>query len=266
MVKGLYTAYTGMAEEMRRMDVMTNNLANASTAGYKREGTVNQSFKDQLAFKIKDTSEIFRSRRLGDVNLGVKVGETYRDYSQGSFSVTENPYDLALDGEGFFAIEFLSKNGETSIKYTRDGAFTVDKNGYLMTKDGDYVLNANGARNSAGGQANYVKVDPNQEVKIDNFGNVFQNNVQVAQVGIVDFTDYNYLQKYGENLFDLVPGGQMIASDAKIEQGCLEMSNTNIVKEMVEMITITRAYEANQKVLTAIDGTLDKAVNAVGQV
>lgn len=266
MVKGLYTAYTGMIEEMRRMDVMTNNLANADTTGYKKEGTVNQSFDAQLALKIKDTSEIFRARRLGDVNLGVKVGETYRNYSQGSFSVTDNPYDVALDGEGFFAIEFRSKNGETSIKYTRDGSFTVDENGYLMTKDGDYVLNANGARNTAGGQANYIRVDPNQEVTIDADGTIYQNNVQVAQIGIVDFANYDFLEKYGENLYNVVPGGQLQASNARIEQGCLEMSNVNVVSEMVDMITITRAYEANQKIITTIDETLDKAVNSVGQV
>ncbi len=266
MVKGLYTAYTGMIEEMRRMDVMTNNLANASTTGYKKEGTVNQSFDEQLAVKIKDTSEIVSRRRLGDVSLGTKVGETYRDYTQGSFSVTDNPYDVALDGEGFFAIEFRSKNGQTSIKYTRDGSFTVDRDGYLRTKDGDYVLNANGAANAAGGPANYVRVDPNQEVRIDTEGIVTQNNVQVGQIGIVDFEDYNYLEKYGENLYDPVAGAQRIASNAKIEQGCLEMSNVNIVSEMVDMITITRAYEANQKIITTIDGTLDKAVNTVGQI
>ncbi len=266
MVKGLYTAYTGMIEEMRRMDVMTNNLANADTTGFKKEGTVNQSFDEQLALRIKDSADIVPAKRLGDVSLGVKVGETYRDYSQGSFYVTDNPYDVALDGEGFFAIEFRSKNGETSVKYTRDGAFTVDRNGYLMTKDGDYVLNANGARNTAGGQANYVRVDPNQDVTIDTDGSVYQNNVRVAQIGLVDFADYNYLEKYGENLYNMVPGGQMRESNARIEQGCLEMSNVNVVTEMVNMITITRAYEANQKIVTTIDETLDKAVNSVGQV
>lgn len=266
MVKGLYTAYTGMIEEMRRMDVMTNNLANANTTGFKKEGTVNQSFDDQLAIKIKDSSEIMPAKRLGNVNLGVKVGETYRDYGQGSFSVTDNPYDVALDGEGFFAIEFRSKNGGTSIKYTRDGAFTVDRNGYLMTKDGDYVLNANGAANTAGGQANYIRVNPNVEVTIDTDGTIYQNNTAVARIGIVDFENYDYLEKYGENFYDTVPGARLIASDARIEQGCLEMSNVNIVTEMVDMITITRAYEANQKIITTIDETLDKAVNAVGQV
>lgn len=266
MVKGLYTAYTGMIEEQRRMDVMTNNLANADTTGFKKEGTVNQSFDEQLALKIKDTSELTSARRLGDVHLGVKVGETYRDYTQGSFYVTDNPYDVALDGEGFFAIEFRSKAGETSVKYTRDGSFTVDRNGYLMTKDGDYVLNANGAGNAAGGVANYVRVDPNQDVKIEADGTIYQNNLPVAQIGVVDFENYNYLEKYGENLYDITAGGRMIASNARIEQGCLEMSNVNIVSEMVSMITITRAYEANQKVITTIDETLDKAVNNVGQV
>lgn len=266
MVKGLYTAYTGMMEEMRRMDVMTNNLANASTTGYKKEGTVNQAFDDQLAIKIKDMSETVPARRLGDVNLGVKVGETYRDFRQGSFTVTDNPYDLALEGDGFFAIEFTNKNGETSVKYTRDGSFTVDQNGYLMTKDGDYVLNANGAMNSVGGEANYIRVNPNQDVRIESNGAVFQNDVQVAQIGVVDFENYNYLEKYGENLYDVVQGGQIVAANARVEQGCLEMSNVNIVTEMVEMITITRAYEANQKIVTTIDGTLDKAVNTVGQV
>ena len=173
---------------------------------------------------------------------------------------------MALDGEGFFAIEFRSKNGGTSIKYTRDGAFTVDRNGYLMTKDGDYVLNANGAANTAGGQANYIRVNPNLEVTIDTDGTIYQNNTAVARIGVVDFENYDYLEKYGENLYDTVPGARLIASDARIEQGCLEMSNVNIVTEMVDMITITRAYEANQKIITTIDETLDKAVNAVGQV
>lgn len=93
-----------------------------------------------------------------------------------------------------------------------------------------------------------------------------QNDVQVGQIGLVDFEDYNYLEKYGENLYDAVAGSRIIASTAGIEQGCLEMSNVNIVSEMVDMITITRAYEANQKIITTVDETLDKAVNTVGQV
>ena len=85
-------------------------------------------------------------------------------------------------------------------------------------------------------------------------------------IGIVNIDNYNYISKYGENMYDLVEGGNIIASEARVEQGVLEQSNVNIVSEMVEMITITRSYEANQKVIQTIDTTLDKAVNSVGKV
>ena len=83
---------------------------------------------------------------------------------------------------------------------------------------------------------------------------------------VVDFEDYNYLQEYGENMYDLVDGGQSVASDATVEQGVLEKSNVNVVSEMVDMITVSRAYEANQKLIQTIDSTLEKAVNNVGKV
>lgn len=266
MVKGLYTAYTGMVEEMRRLDVIANNMANSDTTGYKKEGTVNQAFDTQLAFKIKDTSEIYYARGIGDVNMGVKVGETYTDYSQGAYEVTDLSTDLALDGNGFFAIEFRSKAGETSIKYTRDGDFTVNTEGYLVTTDGDYVLNYDGATNSRTGQASYVRINPNLPFSVDEQGFITQDGQIVARVGVVDFADYNYLEKYGENLYNLVNGGTIQASTAKVNQGVLEASNVNIVNEMVDLITITRAYEANQKIIQTIDSTLDKAVNQVGRV
>jgi flagellar basal-body rod protein FlgG len=266
MVKGLYTAYTGMVNEQKRLDVISNNMANASTTGYKREGMVNQSFDQQLAIRIKDTSSHSLPRSTGDVTLGVKVGETYTNWDQGSYQVTDNDTDLALGGNGFFAISYTNKQGETSIKYTRDGAFTVDNDGYLRTSDGDYVLNRNGALNSDNTAANYVRVDPDQSFTVDTQGYIFQNNQLVGQIGVVDFADYNYISKYGENLYDIVDGGQVIASDASVEQGCLEASNVNVVDEMVELITISRAYEAGQKVIQTEDSTLDKAVNTVGRV
>jgi flagellar basal-body rod protein FlgG len=200
------------------------------------------------------------------VTLGVKVGETYTNWDQGSYQVTDNDTDLALGGDGFFAISYTNKQGETSIKYTRDGAFTVDNDGYLRTSDGDYVLNRNGALNSDNAAANYVRVDPDQSFTVDTQGYIFQNNQLVGQIGVVDFADYKYISKYGENLYDIVDGGQVIASDASVEQGCLEASNVNVVDEMVELITISRAYEAGQKVIQTEDSTLDKAVNTVGRV
>ena len=105
MVKGLYTAYTGLVNEQNRMDIMTNNLANASTVGFKKEGSTSQSFNDVLTVKIKDASVGMQNvQKIGVKNPGVKIGENYTDYSQGSFRETGNTYDLGLSGNGFFVI------------------------------------------------------------------------------------------------------------------------------------------------------------------
>lgn len=266
MVKGLYTAYTGLVNQQNRLDVLTNNLANSATNAYKKEGTTTTTFGETLAIKIKDTSDYGLAKKLGEITPGVKIGENYTDYSQGSFRVTDNVYDVALDGDGFFAISFTNKAGETSVKYTRDGAFTVNTNGYLVTKDGDYVLNQNGALNSDPGQASFIQLDPNVDLVIDETGALYQNNQLVGQLGIVDIADYNYIEKYGENMYQLAEGGQVQDSDAKAVQGTLEMSNVNVVSEMVEMITISRAFETNQKIVQTIDETLEKAVNNLGRI
>lgn len=267
MVKGLYTAWTGMVNEMNRLDVITNNLANADTNGYKKEGATAESFKTQLAMRIKDSSvPTWRARRIGDVNMGVKIGETYTDYDQGSFKVTDNKYDCAIDGNGFFAISFTDKAGNTSVKYTRDGAFTISTDGFLRTKDGDYVLNQNGAQNGDPAANNFIQLDPNVDFTIDQAGFIYQNDQLAGQIGLIDFENYDFLSKYGENMYDLVEGGQVIASNANIEQGYIEASNVKVVDEMVTMITIARAYESNQKMIQTFDGMLDKAVNQVGRV
>lgn len=266
MVKGLFTAYTGMVEEQRRLDVVSNNLANAATNGYKKEGITSQSFSDELAVKIKDTSSYNLNRRIGRMSLGTHVGETYTDYSQGSYDETGNETDLALAGDGFFALSFTDKAGNTSVKYTRDGAFTLNAQGYLVTKDGDYVLNANGAMNSDPGQANYIQLDPNQTFTVNELGQIYQNGALRGQIGVVNVADTNYLEHYGENMYQLVDGGQVVVSNATVNQGFIEMSNVNVVNEMVDMITIARAYQAGQKMINAIDETLDKAVNQVGKV
>lgn len=257
MVKGLYTAYTGMIHQQKRLDVISNNLANSATVGFKREGATARSFDDELAIKVKDASEGFVDRGIGGMSMGVKFGETYRDYTQGSLRITDNDYDLALSGEGFFQIAFTSKTGETTTKLTRDGNFTVNVQGYLVTQDGDFVLGTDG---------NPIQIDPNEKTTIDAAGRILQNDAVVGNIAVVDVEDYNYLQKYGENLFDLVAGGRLTESAAAVEQGCLEQSNVQVVKEMVEMINVTRAYETNQKAIQTVDETLDKAVNQVGKV
>lgn len=258
MVKGLYTAYTGMVNEQNRMDIMTNNLANASTVGYKKEGSTSQSFNDVLTVKIKDQSVGMRNvQRIGIKNPGVKIGENYTDYSQGSFRITDNTYDLALAGDGFFAIEFTNKAGETDTKYTRAGQFTLNKDGYLVTEEGDYVLDTQNRR---------IRLNTLIDSKITDDGTIYQNDRAVARIQVTDFEDYDYLEKYGETYYQPIEGARTAAANAQVKSGYLEMANVQVVSEMVNLISITRAYESNQKVIQTIDGTLDVAVNQIGRL
>ena len=256
-----------MIEEQRRLDVLSNNLANSNTTGYKKEGTTNAAFDRQLALRIRDSGDLGFSRGLGDIQQGVKVGETYTDWSQGSFHITDEKSNLAIGGDGFFAIAYTYKQGNTAVKYTRDGEFTVDSQGYFRTANGDYLLDMNGATSGQISEANYVRVDPLQTYTVDELGNIWQNNTIVDTVGVVDVNDTDYLSKYGENLYDLVNGGTVTrGTNFQIEQGTLETSNVNVVDEMVSMITIQRAYEAGQKVIQAEDETLEMATSQVGKV
>lgn len=258
MLKGLYTAYTGMINEQHRMDTMTNNLANASTVGFKKEGATSQSFEELLAYKLKDSSVgLGNVQRIGVNTPGVKIGENYTDYSQGSFRETGNTFDLALSGKGFFAIEYTNSEGETSTKYTRAGSFTLDQNGYLMNKDGNYVLDSSNRR---------IQLDPLQSATIDEGGRIYQNGTLRATIQIADFEDYNYLEKFGDTFYQPVEGASMVDAEASVVSGYLEMANVNVVSEMVNMIAITRAYETNQKILQTYDGSLDIAVNQLGKL
>ena len=284
MLKGLYTAYTAMVNEQHRMDVMTNNLANATTNGYKKEGSTSQAFDNVLAYKIKDLSEpgnlprlistpksvdeyelnneanpdYLKNRvtRVG-MNLGVKIGENYVDFSEGPLKETGNTFDLALTGRGFFAIEYTNKAGVTSVKYTRDGNFAMDREGYLRTQDGDYVLDDTGRQ---------IRMNTALPVSIDRSGNIIQDGNTVATIGITDFEDYDYLEHFGENFFEPIEGATIIESDSEIYSGYLEMANMSVVTEMVNMIAIQRHYDSNQKVITTFDETLDIAVNQLGKI
>ncbi len=258
MVKGLYTAYTGMLNEQHRMDVLTNNLANADTNGFKKEGATSQSFDAILAYKIKDSSEgTHLSRRLGVNHPGVKIGEGYTDFSQGPIKATGNTYDLALTDSGFFAVEFTNKAGETSIKYTRDGDFTLTESGRLVTRDGDPVLDVNGSP---------IEVNQLLPVEINSSGQIIQDGRVVATIQITDFENYDYLERYGENYFQPIEGAQEKEAAAEVRSGYLETSNMSVVTEMVNMITVSRAYESNQKVITTYDSTLEIAANQLGRV
>lgn len=261
MFRGLYTAYTGMVNQQNRMDTMTNNLANTDTVGFKKEGATSQSFSEELAFRIKDPTTPAYANHIGSMSLGVKIGENYTDWTQGSFRITRSTYDLAISGSGFFNIEYTNKNGETMTMYTRDGGFNVNTEGYLVNDNGDYVLGI-----TAGGAQERIQIDPVKDTVIDELGNLYQDDELVATVMVTDFADYNYLAKYGENYYQAIEGAEIQEANVKVHSGYLEQSNVEAVQEMVNMITIQRNYEANQKVITTYDRSMDITANQIGKV
>lgn len=257
MVRGLYTGYTGMVNEQKRLDIISNNITNSATVGYKKEGVTNQSFDDVLTLKIRDASVAYQDRVIGDMSLGVKIGEVYTDFNQGSLRETGNTYDLAIEGKGFFPVTVVDKEGNETTKYTRDGSFKRTADGFIVDTNGNHLKSENGDL--------VIPPDAN-DVSIGTDGSVFADNMLIDKIKITDFEDYAYLKKYGENMYEPVDGAVEMDGNSLIHQGFTEQSNINVVSEMVQMITITRAYEANQKVIQTVDTMLDHAVNSVGKV
>ena len=257
MVRGLFTAYTGMANEQKRLDIIANNLANAATVGYKEENVASQSFDSMLTIKVKDASEAFNNRPIGRMSLGVKLGEVYTNYGQGSLRQTSNTYDLALEGKGFFTLRVVDKAGNESYQYTRSGSFTMNREGYIVDNNGNRLMGTSGE---------LVIPTEAARVVVDATGEVYADGVYIDTLQLTDFEDYDYLIKAGDSMYKALDGAVVTAVDALVNQGFTEQSNVNVVSEMVEMITITRAYEANQKAIRTIDQTLDLAANSVGRV
>ena len=284
MVKGLYTAYTGMVNEQNRMDIQTNNLANANSTGFKEERSVSRSFRDLLGLKIKDyTDAPWTARRLGLINPGVKLVGSYTNFEQGGLESTGNTFDLAINnnlpdknsadvndnmgagGNAFFATSYASDftQGEALIKYTRDGTFTLTQDGYLVTSEGNNVLDVNN---------NPIQVDPTQETTILQDGSISQNGNTITTIQVARFDNPQFLQRYQDNAFIIGDGPAQVVSltaaeaNATVNQGFLEKSNISVVDEMVSIISIQRNYETNSKVMQAEDDTLNIAVTQLGKI
>ena len=254
MVRGLYIANTGMNVQTKRMDIISNDLANVNTTGYKKDVAVIKSFPDLLAMRIDDTQNHASNEGvIGGMNFGAKIDGIYTQYVQGSLINTGTATDLAIQGEGFFSIQ--TPNG---VKYTRDGSFSINPNGELVTKEGYLVLGENGPI-SLGEEF----LTTSSEVQIKNTREVVINDQIVDRLEIVNFEDNNGLQKIADNLYEGT--GNRVAFQGSVTQGFLEASNVNPVTAMVDMITVSRAYEANQKMIQVHDNLLGKAVNEVGR-
>lgn len=251
MIRGWYIGSSGMNAQQTRLDAISNNLANADTTGFKRDIAVSKSFPELLMRRMGDDGVYetpFGSADvapiIGKIGLGVETNELYTDFEQGSFKQTSTHTDMALSGEGFFAVE--TPNGE---RYTRNGNFLVGKEGILVTKEGYPVLGENG----------YIQV-ADDRFTVNQDGMVYsENDMQlIDRFKIVRFDNERYLQKMGSSLYkDTDITGPAYIAEGKerpvVMQNYVETSNVNVVNEMVSMIEVNRAYEANQKTIQAQD-------------
>jgi flagellar basal-body rod protein FlgF len=256
MIRGLYTSGWSMLALEKKMDVIANNMANAATTGYKKDTVVYESFPEVLTKRIHDTrSRLNPSGMPGPVSLGSDVGEIFTYFGQGQLVSTSNNSDLAIDdsNSAFFTVLGVDKEGNEREYYTRDGSFIVGTGNMLMTSDGYVVMGLDGPIVLRGDS---FTLTPD--------GSIIQDEEVVGSLLIREFADPNTLRKIGQNLFQATDQTEEQPFTGTVRQGYLEQSNVDIVKEMVNMITVMRAYETNQKILQAADSTLERAVNQIG--
>lgn len=252
MIKGLYTAASGMMLQMKRQDVIANNIANVNTTGFKKDTVLCKSFPDMLISRLGDSGTDRRSdisAEVGRLGTGAVLADISTDYSVGNMQSSGNNTDFAISGEGYFVLD--TPEGE---RFSRNGLFSINSEGILVNKQGYPVLDTDG-------ESIYLDND----FTVDKDGNIAINNEFICRIKIVDFADKKLLQKEGDFLNSM---GQSynIAAEPGIMQGYKELSNVNAITEMVEMINVVRAYESCQKVVQAEDESIQTAIEKVGSV
>jgi len=259
MIRGLYTSGYGMITLNRKMDVVSNNLANVNTNGFKKDGVVFEEFSEVLAKRLYDNTNrpLNMPQEIGEMALFNDIAEVYTDYTQGSLENTNLNTDFAINGDdgAFFTVAVPDGEGNYREFYTRDGSFKLDDQGRLVTRSGFVVMGENGAIFLEG-----------TEFNVNSNGEIYQNGELVDTLRIRKFENPETLRKFGMNLLAVTDETQEGAFNGTVLQGFIERSNVDAVKEMVDMITILRSYEANQKMIQYQDATLDRAVNDIGRV
>lgn len=256
MIRGLYTAVNAMVTLEAKQDVITSNMANANTNGYKSEDLKVKKFQDVL---IQNKDKVVAGQNvkntIGSLSLGATIDGTDVKFTQGDLSSTDKDTDMAIDGRGFFSV----KRGNNTY-FTRDGQFRVNTAGYLVTSEGDSVL----GRNIKTGATEPINAG-NGSFNVDNSNNVIVNGAPQYKIQTADFNDYKNLKKLGDNLYEASENPNYNAQ-VSVKQKTLEKSNVNIVNEMVNMMTVMRSFETTQKVVQTMDETLSKAANEIGSV
>ena len=276
MLRGIYTGASGMIAQDARMDTIANNLANVDQTGYKKDLTLFKAFPDMLIRRINDdglgitpAGSYDTMPLVGKLGTGVEVNEVYTQFDQGSLQRTENNFDIALEGRGFLTV--MTERGE---RYTRNGALTINQDGVLVTHNGNPVLGENGVIRVQ--QNNFIinergevlvngalSLDPRDVVSMAN--NAWEDAIVIDRLKLADFENIRELKKEGDSLYRETEfsGPPLPPENLKVIQGFLEKSNVSAVREMVDMIEVHRAYEANQKTIHTHDQTLGKLINEI---
>ena len=251
MIRGIYTAAAGLATAQLRLGVVSNNVANVSTPGYKQDRLPEEVGKsiDLLKFAVDADG-----KGVGSVTLGPSVGVSQLDRAAGPIQETSNPLDLAIAGTGFFSVQ----RPDGSTAFTRDGGFQADANGTLRARDGSAVLDTNNQP---------IQLPTGADISFAADGTVLANGTgQIARLQIVDFAPGAQLNKVGNGMFTAPAGvAPQAATGSQLYQGYLEGSNVDMTESMVATMNLVRAYEANQKLLQMQDETLKSTVNEVGK-
>lgn len=259
MIKSLNTAATGMQAQQTNMDIISNNMANVSTAGFKKSRA---EFEDLMYQNIKEPGQASGMNSVTptgvQTGLGVRTASVQKDFTHGSAIITKNPLDLQIEGNGFFQV--LTPDGV--LAYTRDGQFKKDAQGRIIDKNGNLFQPQITIPPNAVG----IEIAQSGEVRI--VQNLNDTPQQVGQIDIANFINPAGLKAIGKNLYTPTPASGTavvtrpgLQGTGYLEQGQIETSNVNIVDEMVNMITAQRSYETNSKVIQASDQMLQTVNN-----
>jgi flagellar basal-body rod protein FlgF len=252
MIKGLYSAASAMLVNASRQQVLAHNIANLQTPGFKQVLTTVEDFmKTGVTYSPANLLRENRLTAIGQLGLGAESGPDYVDYTQGGLESTDNPYDLAIQGNGFFRVKTAD-----GVRYTRDGRFIRDAQNNLVTVDGYAVLN----------EGNQPIKLPEGILSVGQDGTIQVNAATVGKLGISAFAKPKTELTWDKGNLFKGPAQSTDKLNTQVAQGYLEMSNANPSYLMTEMVQVARSYEAAQKMVQNNDELLGAAINSLGRI
>jgi flagellar basal-body rod protein FlgF len=252
MTYGLWLSAGGLQVNQYRQEILTNNMANVDTVGFKRDLAVIHERQVEAA---TSGGAAYSNRLLDRLGGGNWVRPTYTDFEQGGLLHTGADLDAAIEGKGFFTV----RDGN-ELRYTRDGRFTLSPKGQLVLATG------NGSTQVLDDAGRPIQIDAKGEkITISADGTIRQGRTPVAKLGVAEFSDPQQLRKVGKNLFRATEGRPQAPQDSSVRGGFVEDSAQNATTGLVDIIEVTRAHELNARMITLQDQTIGQAVNTVGR-